>query len=244
MATLLTDEHQALLERMDRVTYWLVGVLFGLLFAAIANIPWSILSFQPDNPVFVFSLTMVFAQSLTWAMVGLLLAWAEHNAYLLYRLGHLVKIDLFKLDSLNPFGQSGLRSMLIVVGALAITPLQAIDQEFRWINYQYAVLVGVPAILVLMLVPMWSVHQQIRCRKREELKRVDTEIGATSHSLDDNSLNRLNALLARRKHLAHLREWPLDFSLFSRIVFYVLIPPLAWAGAAVVELAIDSYLAG
>jgi len=241
---LLDEPEREALERLDRVRYWQLGVVLGIVYAALANIPWGILSFRPDSPVFVFSLVSVFAQAFTWGLVGLMLAWAEHNAFLLYRVGHRVHIDLFNLDALNPFGQSALRSMLIVVGALAITPLQAIDQAFRWVNYSTALMVGVPAMLVLLLVPIWSVHRQIRCRKREELQRVDAEIASASRELDDAALTRLNALLERRGHLSHLREWPLDFSLFSRIVFYVLIPPLAWAGAALVELAVDSYLAG
>jgi len=30
--------------------------------------------------------------------------------------------------------------------------------------------------------------------------------------------------------------------LFSRLVFYVFIPPLAWAGAALTEVLLDSFL--
>lgn len=233
-----------LLERLDRVDYWYTGLLAGLVNGLVANVPWLILSFDPGDPVFVFSLAMIFAQCFTWSLVGLLLVVALHNALVFYRVGKVVDIDLFDLDRLNPFGQSALRSMLIVVGALAITPLQALDQEFRWINYQNAVLVGVPAGILLMLLPIWSVHRRIRCHKRQAMQRVDVEIHSTPRDLDDASLTRLNALLERRSHIAHCRNWPLDLSLFTRIVIYVLIPPLAWAGAALVELALDSYLSG
>jgi len=245
LAEILDKEQHSVLQKLDQVTYWFAGMLVGLLFAALGgNIPWQILEFDPREPGFVFSMTLAFAQFFTWGVVGLMLATGEHNALALYRVGKLVKIDLYNLDRLNPFGQYSLRSLLIIVGALAMTPLQSIDQEFRWVNYQNALLVGIPAILLLSLLPIWSVHKQIRKTKARELALIDDEIAAASRSLENDSLTRLNALLERRSFVTGLRNWPMDFSLLARVVFYVLIPPLAWAGAALVELAVDSYLAG
>jgi len=244
LSAILAVEHHPTLLQMDRVKYWQLGMLVGLINAMAANIPWSALVLDPGTPGFIFSLTLVFAQCFTWSVVGLVLAAGLHNAFVLYRVGQLVDIDIFNLDTLNPFGQSGLRSMLIIVGALALMPLQAIDQEFRWVNYQNGILVGVPAIFLLMLVPNWSVHKRIRAEKQQELEKLDAAIYATPRTLGDESLNRLNALLQRRHLVAHLRNWPMDFSLVARVVFYVLIPPLAWSGAALVELGLDSYLAG
>jgi hypothetical protein len=104
--------------------------------------------------------------------------------------------------------------------------------------------VGIPAIILLMLIPIWSVHLRIRQSKQQALTSIDREIRATSTSLESEPLQRLNGLLERRRLVSHSRNWPMDFSIFTRVVFYVLIPPLAWAGAAFVELALDSYLAG
>ena len=244
LSKILKEEHQPVLQQMDHIRYWQVGVLAGLLNALAFNIPWEVLVFNPGSTGFVFSLTLAFAQCITWSAVGLVLTAGLYNAFVLYRVGKLVNIDILNLDSLNSFGQSSLRGMLIIVGALAMMPLQAIDQEFRWVNYQNGILVGVPAIFLLMLVSNWSVHQRIREAKKLELDRLDKEIIMAPRTLDDVSLNRLNALLQRKQLVSHLRNWPMDFSLVTRILFYVLIPPLAWAGAALVELALDSYLTG
>ena len=244
LSDVLAEEHHPVLQQLDRVKYWHIGILLGLVNALAANIPWNVLIFDPGLPGFVFSLVLVFAQCFTWSVVGLVLATGLHNALVLNRVGKLVYVDIYNLDSLNAFGQSSLRSMLIIVGALALMPLQAIDQEFRWINYQNGILVGVPAILLLMLIPNWSIHKRIQAEKQRTLAQLDAEISTAPRTLDDEALNRLNALLQRRQLVAHLRNWPMDFSLVARIVFYVLIPPLAWAGAALVELALDSYLTG
>jgi hypothetical protein len=244
LSEILDAGHHAVLHRMDQVRYWHLGVLAGFVYAAAANIPWSSLTFQPGNPGFIFSLTLLFAHFVTWGVVGLALAVAEHNAFVLFRVGKLVQVDLFNLDRLNPFGQSSLRGVLLVVGALALMPLQALDQEFRWANYQNGILVGIPAILLLILLPNWTVHKKIRRVKVQALQELDAEIAAAPRTLDNEALTRLNALLERRNRITHLRNWPIDFSLLTRVVFYVLIPPLAWAGAALVELALDSYLSG
>ena len=244
LTPILPAEHHSTLERLDKVTNWPVGILVGIGLAVTISIPRPVLNLDPGNPLFLFSVMLILGQLLMWSTVGLILAAAEHNAFVLHRVGKLVKVDLYNLETLNPFGQASLRAMLMVVGTLAITPLQSIDQEFRWGNYQNPLLVGIPAILLLTLVPIWSVHKQIRAHKKSELESLDAEIATASRALDYDQLTRLNALLQRRELIAHLRNWPMDFSLAARVVFYVFIPPMAWAGAAFVELGLNSYLAG
>ncbi|MGD8417313.1 MAG: hypothetical protein PVH91_09665 [Pseudomonadales bacterium] len=39
-----------------------------------------------------------------------------------------------------------------------------------------------------------------------------------------------------------LSNWPLDLSLVSRVAVYLVIPPLAWVGAAVVENVVQRFL--
>ena len=53
---------------------------------------------------------------------------------------------------------------------------------------------------------------------------------------------RLETLLAHRDRLRAVRTWPLSTGLISRVLLYLVIPPLAWAGAAVVERMVDRFL--
>ncbi|MDG1025528.1 MAG: hypothetical protein P8N94_12635 [Gammaproteobacteria bacterium] len=73
---------------------------------------------------------------------------------------------------------------------------------------------------------------------------INPEIQCSSTALDSESLVRLNGLIARREQVQHTRTWPMDISIFSRFLFYVFIPPLAWLGAALMEVLLDSFLAG
>ena len=78
--------------------------------------------------------------------------------------------------------------------------------------------------------------------KANVIDGINRAIKGASDSLDSESLTRLNGLLIRREQIHHMRNWPMDLSLFSRLVFYVFIPPLAWAGAALTEVLLDSFL--
>ena len=132
----------------------------------------------------------------------------------------------------------------MVVGALAITTVQSIDQEFRAVNYVNGLIVGVPAALLMVNLPIWSLHRRLLKAKATALAEIDEAIANANKTVEAENLLALNALLARREYIKGLRNWPMDLSTFSRLLLYVFIPPLAWVGAALVEFVLDSYLAG
>ena len=59
--------------------------------------------------------------------------------------------------------------------------------------------------------------------------------------IDD--LVRMEALLSHRDRIADLSTWPLDVKLASRIALYVVLPPIAWSAAALVEVLIERFIA-
>jgi hypothetical protein len=240
----LPDGKHSVVAQLDKPRFWYVWVLAGLVFALTANLSWSTLSFDASNERFIFSLTLVFAQCFMWLVVGFALSVIFHNALLLHQLGKHVVVDIYNLDSLNSFGRFALSSLLMIVGAMALTPLQSIDAEFRWDNYANAILIVIPAAIAILLLPMWSVHSKIKQEKLSQIDYINKAIARASKSLDEVALTNLNALLDRCHYIQHCRSWPMDTSIFSRVILYVLIPPLAWVGAALVELALDSFLMG
>ena len=74
-------------------------------------------------------------------------------------------------------------------------------------------------------------------------RHCETRRGEVVRDLAGPHLERLNALLRRREYVEDVHGWPLDIRLLSRAVFYVIIPPLAWVGAALVELSIETLIA-
>ena len=239
---LLGNEVNHVAIRSGRMGFWPVGVMLGVYYALNSNIVWSVLSFDVNDPAFMLSVCLVFGQVLMWSAIGFVLFFSIHEGIVLHRLGKLVKIDLYNLDSLNGFGRSALTGFLFVAGALALTTLQSLDREFQVDEYINGLYVGIPAAILLVLLPIWSIHRRIRAEKARHIESVNSEISKASQSFEDEPLLRLNALLVRRDQIRELRSWPMDLSIFSRFVFYVFIPPLAWTGAALMEVFLDSYL--
>ena len=132
----------------------------------------------------------------------------------------------------------------MIVGALAITTLQSIDQVFRIENYLNAFIVTIPAIFILVPLPIWSIHRRIKREKTKLIAEINREIKQAPRDLVGAELQRLNLLLQRREQIQKMRNWPMDLRIAYRFVLYVFIVPLAWTGAALMEVILDQYIVG
>ncbi len=242
--SLLNTKDKESIDRYRNSNYWPLAVLAGILFAYGPNINWESLTFEYGENGFVLSVFLVFGQFLMWSIIGMFLFFSILEVRALNLKGQLVNIDLYDLDSLNGFGRAGLIGFLIVMGALALTTFQSLDQEFGWDKYRNALVVGIPASIMLILMPTWSIHRRMRHAKVSHLAEIRNEIQQASRAIDEEAIVRMNALLVRKDQIHDLRTWPMDLSIVSRFALYVFIPPLAWIGAAIVELYLDSFIAG
>jgi hypothetical protein len=59
---------------------------------------------------------------------------------------------------------------------------------------------------------------------------------------DHARLEKINNLLDHRQHMRRVSDWPLDIGALSRLGFYLIIPPLTWIGAALIENIVDALL--
>jgi len=240
--SLLNTQDKASIDRYRIANYWPLAMFAGIMFASASNINWESLTFEPGENGFLVNVSLVFGQFFMWSIIGLILFFSILEGRALNRKGQLVNIDLYDLDSLNGFGRAGLIGFLIVMGALALTTLQSLDQEFSWDKYYNALVVGIPASLMLILTPTWSIHLRMRKAKALHLEEIKDKIQQSSRAIDGEALVHLNALLLRKDQIHSLRTWPMDLSIFFRLVLYVFIPPLAWAGAAIMELFLSTFI--
>ncbi len=210
----------------------LAGAVFGLLqFAEVLFFRPDVLSPLPDVPLIVGNVIL-------WMVAALLTVGRLHDARAMRRLGGHMEIDLYALDRLRPIGRAAVRDVLVVMGALAFMPLQSLDAEFRWVNYQTGLIFGLISASLLFYLPVSGVHDGIRRAKTARLTDLNSRIDAA----DRNDVGTLEQLLAHRERILHLSAWPVDVSIVSRVGFYLIIPPLAWVGAALVETLVQSYL--
>jgi hypothetical protein len=217
-----------------------LGALGGFFYALAFNIPHDQFSEIFSGNLSVLSIFV--GQILLWTFVGHLLAIRLYIANLFYQLGKTVELSIFEQSRLEPFARVGMLDVVIVVGGLAITTVQSIDAQFRLENYLTAFLVAIPAAVALLVRPMWTLHRRLAARKQQLLREVRQQIESVPEATTPDSVNRLEILLQRRDRVRALHTWPLDFAIWSRLLFYGLIPPLAWAGAALVERAVERIL--
>jgi len=231
-------------ERYQFGQYWPVAVVLGVAFALYGSVNFSSLVLDPESEIFATSMALAFGQIFMWAIIAVTLFFVLQDDWLFYQYGKLVRVNIYDLDKLNAFGRAVLSQFLMVVGALALTTLQSLDRQFQWDSYVYGLYVGIPSAIIFVFLPTWTIRKNIRKEKARVLDSINAEIQLSSTELDSESLLRLNSLIARREQLQHTRTWPMDITIFSRFLFYVFIPPLAWLGAALMEVMLDSFLAG
>jgi hypothetical protein len=220
---------------------WKWGVLIGLVLAPFnTNLPQLIHSGSANS----IDIGLSFGQYILWISVGLSSGIRVLTARAFSRLGHVVEIDLFDSTRLQPLARARMQDVLVIAVGLALTSLQSLDAEVRWENYRFAALVLLPSAALLLLWPLRSVHRRLREAKLEQLERVKALLRSEERASSAEEHVRLELLLAHRERIAAQSTWPLDTALLSRFGLYVIVPPLAWVGAAIVENIVDSIAAG
>ncbi len=220
-------------------SYTTIGMVLGFAYSFL-NLPNAgIESFSSGEKVLA-ALTM--GQILLWTAAGLTLSIRIHVARIFYLAGKQVQLDVFEMSNLKPFGHAGLTDVLLVAVAMAITTLQSLDAQFRMYNYINALTITIPALTVLMVSPMYSLHRRIVSVRNEELRKVNDLIRSAPKDLVAEHVSQLELYLQRRQRLLLMHTWPLDMTVASRLLLYVIVPPLAWLGAAFVEIVLNSFL--
>lgn len=189
-------------------------------------------------------LAIVTGTGLTWLFVTLVVAALLDNAWLLAGLAEHVRVRLLDPLRLRPFATVAVISTLAIIGAQAAFPIMNLDGELPAAAYVPGLLAtGVP-ILLLAARPVWPVHRRIAAAKREALARVQEEIDALAppgRALPAD-LPALAPLLTYRRELQAAPEWPFDLGVMARLAFYLIIPPLTWVGAALIENVVNAFL--
>jgi hypothetical protein len=218
----------------------LLGLGAGVIYALVFNVPSSQYEGLLQGNAAVT--TIFLGQVLVWASIGFLLGIRLHVVGAFHQAGEVLEFSLFEQSNLSPFARVGMLDVVIIVGGMAVATVQSLDAQFRVENYLTALLVAVPAGAALLLRPMWSLHRRLRERKLELLEDVNARIAGLPEKGDDQDMQVLESLLQRRDRVQALPTLPLDIGVWSRLAVYILIPPLAWAGAALMEVMVSTWL--
>lgn len=199
-------------------------------------------AFRGEEPLLEGAISV--GQLLLWTSVGLLGGVRFVSARVFRRLGAAAPGTLFQPAADRWLARPGLDDVAIVAGALLFTPLQSLDAQFRWYNYSFGLGVALPSMAFFLL---WPLLPRVRARRAERgrrlalLDRAVAEIEPRA-AREDADPWPLEALLAHRDRLARVSPWPVGGAGMVRAFAYLLLAPLGWVAAAVVEWLVERLL--
>lgn len=223
----------------------LIIVVVGLL----AGLAHSIALTRPAGPMQLFADGRIqsaanFGTILVWVVMTTVVAGLFRIALIFGRLGRRIRVDLLQTRTLTPFALVAVILTLVIIGAQALFPI-------LWLNNSQPLITAIPGLIVttipmlfLFATPLVPIHRTISAVKRMEIRRLDGELAALSDERQKRpgDLVPLASLLIYRREIEAVREWPFDTGVSSRLIFYLLIPPITWVGSAVIQHFVDSAL--
>ena len=179
---------------------------------------------------------------LVWITVTCTVHALVDNARMFRKLAEKVDVDVLNGASLIPFGRMAVSSTLLVIGAQSLFSIM-------WLGGDTSVWTTIPglvpttaALVYLFFAPVWPLHKRLKAAKQEQLSAVQKKINqVSSHPLQD--MPNLATLLTFRREVASVTEWPMDISVLARFSLYLVIVPLTWIGAALIENVVDFFIA-
>ncbi len=183
-------------------------------------------------------LSMVVSNLITWTLTAWLVAARLYAGIAMLTIGRRFSVNLYGLSEVRPFGRMAILNVLFVMGIIALIPLQSLDFEVRWVNYKDALTFLLPVAVAMALLPMLGIRRAILTEKDRKTQALQQLIS----DADQADPVQMETLLAHRDRIEDLPTWPLDVSLLSRVALYVVLPPIAWSAAALVEVLIEQLL--
>ncbi|HSG91416.1 MAG TPA: hypothetical protein VLA56_19525 [Pseudomonadales bacterium] len=218
-------------EALTRLSHGaLAMLLFGALFGLWQNRAFlqRILDGAAAMPIDAVFIT---GNAIVWAAVGLLLAIGVRTCRALSRFGGSLRLDLYDLAVLRPLARVSTGYVLLVAGAMVFMPLQSLDAQLRLQNYDVGIVVSVLAGSALFVLPLLGARARVAQLKALRLADLRGRLEATART----DVQDMELISAHMDRVRQIHAWPIDVQLVTRVFAYVIIPPLAWVAAAVVE---------
>lgn len=189
---------------------------------------------------------------LTGVLIVHVVGFSRRQIRLFDRWANDFKVDLMHTDECQVFTLQPMRYLLITViyASLNIIVYQVLsalgmgEQAFQ----------GQTPLVVLMLVcclpfihPVRVIRDRIADIKQREIDAVRVALAGDRSSLANSQIAHISDefsapdLMMYEQYVKDIWEWPIQ-GYVQRLLFYVLLPPLAWVLAALVEQMVDAYV--
>ena len=185
---------------------------------------------------------------LVWMVMTTVVAMLIQQTLLFARLGtHKVRVSLLNTHNLLPFARVSISASLALIGALAFFPLISLESGFNLAESLPGAIAILVPLLTLFFIPVWPVHRRLVRMKERELVALNDRIEACPNAagevdLETQRFDQLLPLLIYRREIVQVSTWPFDVGNMTRLALYLVIVPLTWAGAALIENLVDFLL--
>jgi hypothetical protein len=240
------EQSQASLDSTSRRSMWLqlgAGALCG--FIHMSFVRGSPLTMITKMLVSYSEFMSTFGALLVWIIMTVVISMLVQQALVFARLGaRHVRVTLLNNRKLLPFARVSISASLAIIGALALFPLIGIESGMNLMESLPGAIATLVPLMTIFVVPVWPIHRRLAAMKEAQMASVNERI---EHCLQAESatcpepaiLEELAPLLGYRREIAQASTWPFDSSNVTRLLFYLIIPPLTWAGAALIENLVD-----
>ncbi|MEZ5596840.1 MAG: hypothetical protein R3E84_10675 [Pseudomonadales bacterium] len=185
---------------------------------------------------------------ITWFVILGTITALIYNARLYGAIGrkHL-QADALQPHQLAPFATLALLPSLTLMGTQMAYPLLSLSGEFNANATMPGFLLTLGSAIYLLLRPTWPVHVHMREARDALLASTNARLaewrrGQSPMNLPASNIAEVSALLTFRDHVRRATVWPFNIALIGRWLFYLIIPPLTWVLAALVEYGVDHWL--
>lgn len=179
----------------------------------------------------LLDLAIILGNCLLWLIIGVLLSWHIPLSVALSKFGAEIEVDILETRLLRPIVRVATTDVLIVAGGMAFMPLQALDAEFRWVNYNSGAMVGGASALILFCLPLLGLRHNLANVKRKQVALLEAGLA----DIDRKDIQKLELHMSYIARIKSISTIPMDIQFITRLLASVIIPPLAWVGAAMME---------
>ena len=154
-----------------------------------------------------------------------------------------LRIELFYIEELMPLADAVLWNVISISAALALSPIFWLGRAIPVLDISL-VLVVLAVTLYSLFFPIFKVRHIVSQRKQLALERIRGALKSATHSdellkrrLTDSPvrLEEINNLVGVREEIARTKELPISLPVGIRVVLVVLIPPISWVSASIVD---------
>jgi len=185
---------------------------------------------------------------LVWMTMTTVIYMLIQQARLFARLGaDQVSVSLLDTRKLLPFARVSISSSLAIIGALALFPLMGTQSGLDLVESLPGAIATFVPLIAIFIIPVWPLHRRLAALKEQQLATLNEQIEACLDVTGDinqntKALEQLAPLLTYRREIADVSTWPIDLGNATRFSLYLVIVPLTWVAAALIENLVDSVI--